>query len=423
MREAHAHIAAFGQSLTLPDLSACRGLAECLDSISLRASKTAPGEWVRMLGTRPEAWPEARWPRIDELDAACPASPCVLMSFDFHTAACNTFAIAAARLRGGDTVPPKGLVAADPITGKPTGMLIEHAAYRVWESAPEPSHAERREHVRTAMRRFAQLGFTEVHDLHSQDWLGPVLRELHDGPEPGLPRAYLYPNVSHVRAVHATAPAWACDRIQLAGGKLFADGTLNSRTALTLHPYREPALDAGAGPLGRAMVTEAELDEAVTTCESLGLGLAVHAIGDGAVRLVLDSIERSSRPGAHLGPLGAHRIEHCELIDEADVPRFAALGVVCSVQPCHLLTDIEVLLRQLPHRLHRVLPLRELIDAGCTPGERLWFGSDAPIVRPEAEDSIQAAVHRRRAEMPEAQAIAFEQRLDEATAWACFRRS
>jgi len=420
MREAHAHIAAFGHSLVLPDLSTCRSLAECLDRLSLEASSTIPGEWVRMLGARPEAWPEARWPRIDELDRACPGSPCVLMSFDFHTAACNSLALAAAGLKGGDAVPEKGLVVADPTTGSATGLLIEHAAYRVFDAAPEPTHAQRLDYVLAGMRRFAKLGFTEVHDLHSQDWLGPVLRDLHDRGEPGLPRAFLYPNVARVRAVHATASQWSGDRIRLAGGKLFADGTLNSRTALTLYPYREPSTDAGAGPCGRAMVARAELDEAVTTCESLGLGLAVHAIGDGAVRMVLDAIESASRPGAHLGPLGAHRIEHCELIDEADVPRFAALGVVCSVQPCHLLTDIEVLERQLPHRLSRVLPLRELIDAGCTPGSRLWFGSDAPIVRPDPGDSIQAAVHRRRPGAPEHAAIAFDQRIDEATARACF---
>jgi predicted amidohydrolase YtcJ len=114
------------------------------------------------------------------------------------------------------------------------------------------------------------------------------------------------------------------------------------------------------------------------------------------------------------------RIEHSELVDAADVPRFAALGVIASVQPCHLLTDIDVLRRQLPHRLDRVLPLRELIDAGCEPGRGLIFGSDAPIVRPHPEDSIQAAVHRRRAGMRPDEAVAFGQAISEAEAWACF---
>ena len=119
---------------------------------------------------------------------------------------------------------------------------------------------------------------------------------------------------------------------------------------------------------------------------------------------------------------GVLRIEHAELVDEADVGRFAALGVVASVQPCHLLADIEALRRLLPHRLGRVLPLRELAAAGCRPGDLMWFGSDTPIVRPDAEDSIQAAVHRRRVGMGEGEAIAIEQAIAEPEAWDAFAR-
>jgi predicted amidohydrolase YtcJ len=175
------------------------------------------------------------------------------------------------------------------------------------------------------------------------------------------------------------------------------------------------------------MVTPGELDDAVALCDTLGLHLAVHAIGDGAVRLVLDSIERVSG-GVIREPGNRHRIEHAEVIDEADVPRFARLGggVVCSVQPCHLLTDIEVLTRQMPHRLHRVLPLRELIDAGSISGgddRLLWFGSDVPIVRPDPSDSLQAALHRRRVGDPESAAIAPSQSITAEEAWAAFARA
>jgi len=152
-------------------------------------------------------------------------------------------------------------------------------------------------------------------------------------------------------------------------------------------------LEAYADPLpgldhGQAMCSPGQIEEAIRRVDRLGLHLACHAIGDAAVRAVLDAIEsvRPRTPG--------FRIEHAELIDADDVPRFADLGVVCSVQACHLLPDIDVLRRSLGHRLDRVLPLRDLIDAGCGPGQLLWFGSDAPIVRADPGDSIQAAVHR-----------------------------
>ncbi len=99
----------------------------------------------------------------------------------------------------------------------------------------------------------------------------------------------------------------------------------------------------------------------------------------------------------------------------------AASGwVPCSVQPCHLLCDVEALTRYLPHRLERVLPLRELIDAGCRPGELLWFGSDTPIVPADPMDSIMAATKRRRPGMGEHEAIAWGQRIEADEAWSAF---
>jgi predicted amidohydrolase YtcJ len=108
-----------------------------------------------------------------------------------------------------------------------------------------------------------------------------------------------------------------------------------------------------------------------------------------------------------------------------DVPRFAELGVIASVQPCHLLYDIEVLERELPDRLPRVLPIRDWLQAGLVPGKSLVFGSDAPIVRPHPRDSVIAAVARRRtSDAPGGPAtqnpIAPAQAIDEATAWRAF---
>ena len=311
--------------------------------------------------------------------------------------------------------------------GSPTGLLLEHAAYKVWEAAPEPTRAETRGHVLAALKALKAMGYDEVDDLHSQDWLGPVLADLERNDLLPVSKVRLYPNVTRLSAQRETTFRWESDRVRLAGGKVFADGTLNNRTALMLSPYKEPRPGLTHG---QAMTTPAELEDALNLTRSLGLQLAVHAIGDGAVRLVLDAWERDLLFRAAPPPdpevsTPSLRIEHCELIDEEDVPRFARLGVICSVQPCHLLADIEVLTRQLPHRLDRVLPLRELIDAGCKPAGPdgrglLWFGSDVPIVRADPGDSIRAAVHRRREGMAQIEAIGWEQRVSESEARACF---
>lgn len=408
MREAHAHIASFGQSLAIPSLASCRSVAECLDTVKRSAAALPSGAFLRLHSARVESWEEPRWPTLAELDAASPRHPCVIMSFDHHAAAANSLAIRAAGLVAGQRVEPNGVVLTDASTGRPSGLLVEHAAYRAWEAAPEPTPVQWRDMIVAALDALKRLGYTHVHDLHSQPWLGPMLADLERSGGLPMQSVWLYPPVAALLGIAAQASSWTSSRVRLAGGKLFADGTLNSRTALMLEPYREPLNDQ---PRGVAMVSPGQLDEAIRICEAVGGHLAVHAIGDGAVRMVLDAIERTATPRS---PGNRHRIEHCELIDESDILRFANLGVVASVQPCHLLADVEVLTRQLPHRLHRVLPLRDLIDAGCTPAgddALLWFGSDVPIVRADPSDSLYAATERRRIGDAPSAAIAWNQRI------------
>lgn len=422
MREAHAHLASLGESLAMPSLEGCRGIGECLERIRVAASSAAPGAFIRLHSARTESWQEARWPSLAELDSAAPDNPCILMSFDHHAAAANSAALSAAAVAPGQRIEPSGIVVVDESSGtaRPTGLLLEGAAYAVWKAAPEPAPRDRAAHLAAALAHLAALGFTEVHDLHSQEWLGPALAQLDRAGQLPL-HVSLYPPADRLEADFTSRSAWESPRLRLAGGKVFADGTLNSRTAAMLVDYRLPMPGM---PRGQIMADPAALRSHLATSERLGLHLAVHAIGDAAVRFVLDAIDdvARARPVCLRRNDGQrHRIEHCELIDPADVPRFRALNVVCSVQPCHLLADIEALHRYLPHRLDRVLPLRELIDSGLLPGRDLWFGSDVPIVRADPADSIQAAVHRRRADMPQAQAIAWNQRITEPEARAAFQ--
>lgn len=413
LREAHCHLHAHGQARAMVALDDCRSLAECLDRLGKAASRRRPSGWMLARGARPESWPEHRWPTPSELDRIFPNVPLAIWCFDHHALAANSAALSIARVDRGTPDPDGGVIVRDAV-GEPTGLLLESATRLVWSRVPEPTMAERCEHVALAVEDLFSKGFLEVHDMLSHDWLGPVLAELRDSGR--LPcTAWLYPLVEDLPRIHEGRSSWESQEIVLAGGKVFTDGTINSRTAWMLEPFADPI---PSHPCGTSLMSVEQIAEAIRVCTGHGLHLAAHAIGDGAVRACLDAAQltggRGERP--------ALRIEHAELVDEADVPRFAELGVVASVQPCHLLADIEALRRLLPHRLNRVLPLREMIDAGCRPGELMWFGSDTPIVRPDAEDSIQAAVHRRRVGMGESEAIGMEQKIGESEAWACFAR-
>ncbi len=425
LREAHAHIAQHGRAMTMLDLSAVASVEECLERVASHASAGRSG-WLLGHGVRVQGWREPRWPRARELDSAAGDRPCCIWSFDHHALVVNTGAMRAAGIDTGSPDPQHGRIERDE-RGTPTGVMLEAAAKLVWGRIPADPPEERLRQVKAALADLAGHGFVEIHDLLSEPWVGPMLAELDDAGQ--LPcRVLLYPRYDDLDAVLVTRHEWERERVRLAGAKLFADGTLNARTASMLRPYADPLPGMARG---EAMLSCAQIAGAMARTSSLGLTLAVHAIGDAAVRACLDAAEwgrdKETRHGGQAArrrdegtAAAALRVEHAEIIDPTDVPRFARLGVVCSAQPCHLLADIEVLRRGLPHRLERVFPLRELIDSGCRPGELLWFGSDVPIVRPHPADSIQAAVHRRREGMRADEAIAPEQAISEGEAWACF---
>jgi predicted amidohydrolase YtcJ len=408
LREAHAHLFQTGRSLGMLDLSGCEDAGAYLNAFGDRRAAHPDGPAILAHGARPEAWPRPDWPDLEAFDRATGDRPALAWCFDYHALQANSAMLALAGV-GEDTPDPPGGILGRDSRGRLTGVVYEHAALHVWNAAPEPPPAERPGLLGAALDHLR--GFAEIHDLKAQPWLGPALRAL---AEEGrlTQRVVLFPLLEDLGAAIRTRGAWEHDLVRLGGAKIFVDGTLNSRTAWMLEPFADGRPDH---PRGTPMMTPGQIEDAVRRCDGAGLPLAAHAIGDGAVRAVLDAIERvrPRTPG--------FRVEHAEVIDRADVPRFAELGVTASLQPCHLLTDVEALRTALPHRLERVLPVRELLDTGLEAGRTLLFGSDVPIVRPDPEDSVLAATARRRAGTPPEEAIAPDQAIDAARAWACFR--
>ena len=407
LREAHAHVFQHGRSLAMVDLAACGSREQVLEALAERARSSS---MVLAHGARPEAWEEPKWPGIEQLDRISADRPIVAWCFDYHALVANRAALVAAGIDENTPDMPGGIIERDE-SGKLTGVVFEKAALRVWESVPEPGASERSAMVAAGVADLVDRhGFVEIHDLKAQAWLGQTLARVAED-FGGRVRFRIWPLLKDLPEVLATRSQWESELVSLGGAKVFVDGTLNSRTAWMLHPYAD---GREAFPCGTPMMTPDQIEDAVRQCEASGVPLAAHAIGDAAVRAALDVFERVGTrvPG--------YRIEHCELIDETDVPRFARLGVIASVQPCHLLYDIEALRRGLPHRLDRVLPLRGLIDSGLEPGRGLIFGSDVPIVRANPEDSIRAAIQRRGPVHTPEQAVGLEQRLTEAEARACF---
>lgn len=392
-------------------LAHCQSQAETLDMVREAVADHDPGKpsIVLLTDARPESWAEASFPALADLDAAAGNRPVVLRTFDYHSMMVSSAALALAQIDDRTRDPEGGRIVRDG-EYQPTGVLLE-AACRPINALFNLDRVD----AGDLWHMLLNEPFSEFHDMLASPELGPALQHVakYDRDRvDGFLRPYLnfqlHFGIDVLEAAVDAARSWRSDTLHLAGGKIFVDGTLNSRTAWMNEPYADGPPEHRAG---MALMKHAAIEDAIRKCHSHGVRLACHAIGDGAVRAVLDAVERV-RP-----PRWTVRIEHAEVIDAADVPRFAELGVIASVQPCHLLVDIEALGRAIPDRLNRVLPLRSLIDDGLEPGRTLLFGSDAPIVRPDPEDSIRAAVHRSRVDSV---AIAPEQAISEAEAWACF---
>jgi len=412
LREAHAHIANLGRQMAYADVAGATNAEEALGILAKHAETLGPGEWAIAVGARPEGWAEVGWPALFDLDEAAGGRPAAIWCFDNHTLMASTAALRAAGIDNDTPDPAGGAIGRH--AGLLTGVMYESAALLLWDAVPEPTDAQRRAHLRDGLTHLRSLGFVEVHDMLSHPWTVEHLLALDaDGELEDIGvRVELYAPVAELDGiVNRFGAGELSPSVTLAGGKIFTDGTLNSRTAHMLEPYAD---GDKARPYGMALLSAEQIRDAVAQCDGHGLGLASHAIGDAAVRRTLDAIEAVGPTGG-----GVFRVEHAELIDGADLPRFAKLGVPASVQPCHLLPDIEVLRRALPHRLERVLPLRELLDSGA----QVWFGSDVPIVRADAGDSVQAATQRRRAGMDESLAIAPGQAISEDEAWRAFEPS
>ncbi len=416
LRDAHLHLAEHGESLSMLQLGACGSVDEVLRLVAAAAGATPRARaWVRGVGLRAAELKEGRFPNARELDDASGGRPVLLRSFDHHSLAASTAVLRAAGIDATVPDPAGGVI--ERRDGEPTGTLLEHACDAVWKVMPQPSDEEYRGFVERGLADLGHRGFVEVHDMLSRPRLARCLVQLEREGHLGM-RVELYAPPENFDEVREIVSGRADARVALGGLKLFADGTLNSRTAFMLEPFADPL---PGRPRGEQLLTREQIAGGIARARAAGCRVAVHAIGDAAVRTVLDAEQVSRAPGRseHRQEAGATRIEHAQFVDPADVPRFAALGVVASMQPCHLLTDIEAIARSTPGREDRAFPVRALCDAyaaaGMDPAHRVWLGSDAPVVPPEPMDNVRGAAWRARGRA--AAPVGASQRISEADVW------
>jgi len=386
LTDAHVHVEGLGTALETLDLVGAASLKEALDRVAARARTLAPGEWLLGRGWDQNDWPGQAFPTAADLDRVSGDHPVVLVRVDGHASWVNTRALQAAALDASTPDPAGGRVLRG-AGGAPSGVLVDAAQALVAQHIPPPGPDVRKRRLRAGLLAAAEAGLTEVHDAGVTIDTVPLYKELLA--EDALPiRVY----------VMLRGPGEFLDRgqdlrpeIGLGDGlltvraiKVVSDGALGSRGALLLQPYTDEP-----GTRGLLTVDAAAYERLLGEALRRGFQVNTHAIGDAANRFVLDAYEKAFGGGG--GSAHRFRIEHAQILDPADVPRFEKLGVIPSMQPTHCTSDMYWAEKRLgPERIKGAYLWKTFLERGVT----IAGGSDAPVEKIAVLPGLYAAVTR-----------------------------
>jgi len=386
--DAHTHLGSAGQTKLNVDLTGAPSLATMLAKVHTFAQAAPAGHWLTGGNWDHTLWAEKALPTRQDLDRVTGDHPTFLGRIDGHIAIANSAALAAAGITG-KTIPPQGGAIDLDAVGEPTGLLRESAQELVDKVIPPPSHDERMRGDELAIADALAHGVTSVQDFSDWDDL-LVFEDLEKQGKLNLRITEWLPfrlpldQLLRMRAHHDVN-----DPLLHTGFlKGFMDGSLGSRTAALKAPFADDPANTGL-----PQYTQEQLNKMAVERAQAGFQLGFHAIGDKAAAMALDAYERVCEDatrraeGSKVQPMvprcslkiaasARNRIEHAQVVDPADIPRFKQLGVIASMQPNHLLTDMNwaedrLLLRmegvplgrrsprlrhRLPRRAHHALP-------------------------------------------------------------------
>jgi predicted amidohydrolase YtcJ len=379
--DAHGHLLGLGGMLDEVDLVGTTSYQEVVARAVAKASTLPKGSWVIGRGWDQNDWSNTAMPRHQELSAAIPDHPVWLTRVDGHAGLANRAAMLLSGL-GKDSVTGEGGEILRDEAGEPTGVLVDDAMGAI--KLPALSPEQIRQRLLEAQRECLRHGLTCVHDAGVDRTTLDVMLALHKEGK-WLLRTYVLLDPNE-RELIARGPWQTPDaRIVVRAVKLYADGALGSRGASLLEPYADMPGKRGLVSLPKGMLLEV-----AQRCADSGMQLCTHAIGDAANKTVLDAYAAVKIEGG-IAPL-RFRIEHAQVIAEDDFARFARLGVLPSMQPTHLTSDMPWAVERLgPERVLRAYAWRRFHRLGV----KVPFGSDFPVESVDPRKGLFAAVTTR----------------------------
>jgi predicted amidohydrolase YtcJ len=390
--DAHAH---FGP--VNPDYVELRYITDpgiITEKVREQVAKSKPGELIRGGHWEHEMFTTKEWPTKELIDAVSPNNPVALSRTDGHSVLVNSYVIRNSGITKDTPDPFGGEIMRDPVTGEPNGIfketakgLLKYGAVRV-ERTPEEEAERTRLGYLLALKEAKELGITSIQIPGSASWEmydqlmadGELTSRIDIG-------AVLTHNVDRLLRYKELADKYPAEGNWIRFGYLkdFMDGTLGSTTAMFFEPYSdEPDKD------GLAMVPYEEMEKRILTADSMGFQIGIHAIGPKANNWILNICEKAIEKNGRRD--SRHRLEHAQILIESDIPRFADLGVIPSMQPTHCITDKRFIVKRIgEERARWSYTWRSLLDAGAM----LAFGTDYSVEPLNPMEGLYAAVTRK----------------------------
>ncbi len=391
--DAHVHFLDGGASLIAVQLTDANSAAEFKQRVAVFAKTLPPGAWIRNGIWEHQRWNPPHLPDHQLIDDVTGDHPTFLWRTDGHIALANSIALKLAGVDRNTKDPPGGEIERDK-DGNPTGILKDSATALVTRVMPPLTAAEQDQAMDAALREAAAHGVTSVQNLADtpEDESQPeIFREFQKFERSGELTVRIYEAIQvhdwKMLADPGIVAPFGSTLLRIGNLKAFADGALGAETAWMDEPFaNNPANSGLASP---DLLDAEKFYSEMRGADKAGLQLTIHAIGDRAIRTILDLYARLEQDN---GPADRRpRIEHVQHLHPADYPRFAKLGVIASMQPYHAIDDGRWAEKVLgPVRIHSSYAWKSLLDAGAT----LAFGSDWPVAPLDAVAGIYAATTR-----------------------------
>lgn len=378
--DSHMHLTGLGFSLESIDLVGTNSKSDVLDIIKNNIKDYPKGSWIFGRGWDQNDWEDSSYPTAKDLDQLSNEHPMVFRRIDGHAIWTNTLAMEISNINSKTKNIDGGIIIRDN-KSIPTGLFIDNAIDLIEDNMPEKSDADIRRHILKAQSLLNRYGITSVHDAGTSKNEIDVIKNMIKNKELTI-RIFsmINNNPKDYDSFLKNGPEIDNPFLRIESIKIYLDGALGSRGAALLEPYTD-----SPNQKGLLLISSYEHRQLVKKFNMANFQVNTHGIGDRAIRIILDNYEEAANLSMR------NRIEHSQIVDDEDIPRFEKLNVTPAIQATHCTSDMYWVEDRLgKNRIHKAYPWKSFINLGIPlPG-----GSDAPIENPDPLEGIYASITR-----------------------------